>query len=161
MKTVSVFVGVLFSAILFCSESLSAQDVVQKQFIRDVDGVYMGSELTQTEIIEHFGVPTDVITSASADGRIELCYYNESYLEFNDGTLIGFCLRDAKMPCLTIHVKGGLRVGDPLSLLDGFTYGNPKPHTNGTYILFSGSDNPVYLLVSNGVITGIDYSEPL
>lgn len=65
------------------------------------------------------------------------------------------------MMALTKHLKGGLKVGDSLSRLNSFAYGRPKPYKEGCHILFYTSDNPVYLLVDGGIITGVDYSEPL
>ena len=141
---------------------LSAQDVDMMLYRRDVNGVEIGDTLTRSQVYSVFGVPSRYEYDDTGDlGVNEYYYYGESFLEFKNNIFIGFCLRNSHFSAFTCHIEGGLHVGDKLQKLDGFKYGNPVYHKPGTYDLFYNSDNPVYLIVSNGIITGIDYSEPL
>ena len=153
---------VLLCVLHMCPAELSAQDVDMMLYRRDVNGVEIGDTLTRSQVYSVFGVPSRYYChDAGGEGVDELYYYNDSFLHFNNNIFIGFCLRNSHFSAFTCHIEGGLHVGDKLQKLDGFKYGNPVYHKPGTYDLFYNSDNPVYLIVSNGIITGIDYSNPL
>ena len=143
-----------------CDYALSAQEVDMMLFNRDVNGIEIGRTMTKGQVIEYFGNPSKYEYSPSDDGDNELYYYNGSYLHFKGNIFIGFCIRDTKFSTITNHILGGLKINDSLSKLDNFAYGVPKPYQEG-YILFYNSDNPMYLLVKEGIIIGIDYSDPL
>ena len=52
-------------------------------------------------------------------------------------------------------------MGDSLFELNDFKYGKPTFHQEGKYVLFEESDTPVYLLVEDEIIIGIDYHDPV
>ena len=153
---------ILCAAAALVAVAVSAQEVDIMLYRRDVNGVEIGDTLTRSQVYSVFGVPSRYEYDDTGDlGVNEYYYYGESFLEFKNNIFIGFCLRNSHFSAFTCHIEGGLHVGDKLQKLDGFKYGNPVFHKPGTYDLFYNSDNPVYLIVSNGIITGIDYSEPL
>ena len=152
----------LLTLSLLGNVGLSAQEVDMMLYKRDVNGVEIGDTLTKSQVYSVFGVPSRYKYYDTGDlGVNETYYYGESFLDFKDNVFIGFCLRDSHFSAFTCHIEGGLHVGDPLRKLNGFRYGDPEYREPGRYNLFPTSDNPVYLIVSNGIITGIDYSDPL
>lgn len=159
---------VIFVALLESLYILSAQEVDLMLYDRDVNGVEIGTVLTEEQIVEIFGEPDYIHVDYPAEGMDELFnvvnklyYYGNSYVHFEDNEFIGFCLRDSTIQALTNHIENGIRIGDNLSILDDFKYGKPQLYDNDTYILFYTSDNPVYLIVENGIIVGIDYHNPV
>lgn len=160
MKRTVLHVITIILATIGCDYAMSAQEVDMMLYNRDVDGIEIGTIMTKEQVVEYFGEPTEYEYCLSDDGDNEIYYYKDSYLHFKGNVLIGFCIRDAEFSTLTNHIQGGLRINDSLSKLDGFIYGVPKPYEDG-YILFEDSDNPIYLLVEESIIVGIDYSDPL
>ena len=144
-----------------CSISL-AQDIDMMLYDRDVNGIEIGDTLKYDQVVLLFGEPKRYYEHDSEDlGVNKHYYYGENIFIFKDNVFIGFGLRDALFAALTNHIEGGLKVGDKLSRLDNFKYGKPECHRWNTYLLFTGSDNPVYLIVENGIIIGIDYNDPM
>lgn len=147
--------------IMACSIS-SAQEVDMMIYNRDVNGVDIGDVLEYDQVVSVFGEPECFKQDDNGIEGINQQYsYGCNTLDFKDDVFIGFCLRDASFTALTNHIDGGIKVGDKLSRLDNFKYGKPKFHKGNTYLMFTGSDNPVYLIVENGIIIGIDYSDPV
>ena len=139
-----------------------AQEVDIMMYNRDINGVEIGDTLKYDQVVLQFGEPSRYYENDSGDlGVDKLYYYGKNHLQFNDDVFIGFGLRDALFAALTNHIEDGLKVGDKLSRLDNFKYGKPEYHRWNTYLLFTGSDNPVYLIVENGIIIGIDYNDPM
>ena len=138
------------------------QEVDMMLYNRDVNGVEIGDTLNYDQVVLLFGDPSYYNENDSGDlGVNKHYYYGENCFHFKDDVFIGFCLFDASFAALTNHIEGGLKVGDTLSRLDSFKYGKPEYHRWKSYCLFTGSDNPVYLHVENGIITCIDYSDPM
>ena len=128
---------------------------------QDLNGVKINAVMNCEQVISKFGEPSKYAERDSGDlGVDKYYYYGESYLHFNDDKLVGFCLRDPAFLALTADVDGGLKIGDSLSRLDDFKYGKPQKYRD-QYILYWNSDCPVYLIVENGIIIGIDYNDPV
>ena len=139
---------ILIISLFNISVNLSAQNVDMMLFNRDVNGIEVGTILTKYILIAKFGDPTRYIEQDSGDNGINKWYYFGSIV---DSSFVAF----------TNHVKGGLKIGDPISLLDNFKYGAPEKETDTCYILFHTADNPVYIYVENDIIVAINYHDPM
>ena len=128
---------------------------------QDVEGIETGTYMTRSQVIAKFGEPDYIEVHESCDGMDEHYYYNDSYLHFENNVFIGFCLRDPRFIALKTLTSTGIKAGDSLSELNDFKYGKPTFHQEGKYVLFEKSDTPVYLLVENEIIIGIDYHDPV
>ena len=138
-----------------------AQEVDMMMYNRDINGVEIGDTLKYDQVVLQFGEPSRYYENDSGDlGVDKLYYYGKNHLQFNDDVFIGFCLRDSMFTALTTDIEGGLKVGDNISRLDDFKYGKPKQYRN-QYMLYWHCDCPVYLIVENGIIKGIDYNDPM
>ena len=136
----------------------------EEWFGHDVDGFCIGQRMNYKQFVTKFGKPDRY----EANGGDESYYIGEDYFHFGqDGLFLDFVLESPRFAALTKYIKGGIRVGDKLSKLDNFKYGKPveikygfKPEKGVIkYALFSESDEPVFLLVKNGIITVIFYFE--
>ena len=148
------------------STTLPAQQVDLRIYDRDVNGVWVGAILTRDQVIAKFGEPTKFMEKDSGDNGVDRhYYYGKSYIHTNDHIFDEFALRDATFTAFTLQIEGGLKVGDPLSKLDDFTYGKPildKPIEDMVrYKLFHTTDNPVDLYVKDGIIVRITYHDPI
>ena len=83
---------------------------------QDIEGVEVGTAMTENEVITKFGEPDYVEVHESCDGLDEHYYYNDSYLHFENNVFIGFCLRDPRFIALKKLTDTGIKVGDSLSL---------------------------------------------
>ena len=128
---------------------------------QDVEGIETGTYMNRSQIILTFGEPDYIEVHESCDGMDEHYYYNDSYLHFENNVFIGFCLRDPRFIALKKLTDTGIKVGDSLFELNDFKYGKPTFHQEGKYVLFEESDTPVYLLVEDEIIIGIDYHDPV
>ena len=136
----------------------------EEWFGHDVEGFCIGQRMNYKQFVAKFGKPDRY----EANGGDESYYIGEDYFHFGqDGLFLDFVLESPRFAALTKYIKGGIRVGDKLSKLDNFKYGKPveikygfKPEKGVIkYALFSESDEPVFLLVKDGIITVIFYFE--
>lgn len=152
---------ILFVFAVMSLNDVYAQDVDSLLFTRDVNGVRIGTEMSREQIINIFGTPDEYIChDDGTDGKGEAYYYGKTRIHFTDNIFDEFYVCDTTFNVLTIQIKGGLKVGDSISVLDNFKYGKPKKKKEGYYRLFVDSDNPIHLIVENGIIKGFVYSEP-
>ena len=154
-----LFITVAF----FMSFAVMAQEN-EEWFGHDVEGFCIGQRMNYKQFVAKFGKPDRY----EANGGDESYYIGEDYFHFGqDGLFLDFVLESPRFAALTKYIKGGIRVGDKLSKLDNFKYGKPveikygfKPEKGVIkYALFSESDEPVFLLVKDGIITVIFYFE--
>ena len=136
----------------------------EEWFGHDVEGFCIGQRMNYKQFVAKFGKPDRY----EANGGDESYYIGEDYFHFEqDGLFLDFVLESPRFAALTKYIKGGIRVGDKLSKLDNFKYGKPveikygfKPEKGVIkYALFSESDEPVFLLVKDGIIIVIFYFE--
>ena len=136
----------------------------EEWFGHDVEGFCIGQRMNYKQFVAKFGKPDRY----EANGGDESYYIGEDYFHFGqDGLFLDFVLESPRFAALTKYIKGGIRVGDKLSKLDNFKYGKPveikygfKPEKGVIkYALFSESDEPVFLLVKDGIIIVIIYNE--
>ena len=136
----------------------------EEWFGHDVEGFCIGQRMNYKQFVAKFGKPDRY----EANGGDESYYIGEDYFHFGqDGLFLDFVLESPRFAALTKYIKGGIRVGDKLSKLDNFKYGKPveikygfKPEKGVIkYALFSESDEPVFLLVKDGIIIVIFYFE--
>ena len=136
----------------------------EEWFGHDVEGFCIGQRMNYKQFVAKFGKPDRY----EVYGGDESYYIGEDYFHFGqDGLFLDFVLESPRFAALTKYIKGGIRVGDKLSKLDNFKYGKPveikygfKPEKGVIkYALFSESDEPVFLLVKDGIITVIIYNE--
>lgn len=145
-----------------CDYAITAQEVDMMLYNRDVNGIEIGTLMTKEQVIECFGEPTEYkIYDNGLDGKGESFFYGKTRLHFDNGVFDGFYLCTQQFVAFTNHVKGGIKVGTPLSYLNDFEFGRPLYVREGVYELFYEADNPVTLIVSDGIIIGIVYSEPV
>ncbi|MGP1526040.1 MAG: hypothetical protein ACTTI2_01345 [Bacteroidales bacterium] len=154
-----LFITVAF----FMSFAVMAQEN-EEWFGHDVEGFCIGQRMNYKQFVAKFGKPDRY----EANGGDESYYIGEDYFHFGqDGLFLDFVLESPRFAALTKYIKGGIRVGDKLSKLDNFKYGKPveikygfKPEKGVIkYALFSESDEPVFLLVKDGIIIVIIYNE--
>jgi len=159
---------ILFITIaLFMSFAAMAQEN-EEWFGYDVEGFCIGQRMNYKQFVAKFGKPDRYEVYGEDDGKQESYYYGKDYFycDYN-GQFLEFNLKTPRFAALTKYIKGGIRVGDKLSKLDNFKYGKPveikygfKPEKGVIkYALFSESDEPVFLLVKDGIIIVIIYNE--
>ena len=155
---------ILFITIAFFMSFAAMAQENEEWFGYDVEGFCIGQRMNYKQFIAKFGKPERY----EANGGDESYYIGEDYFHFGqNGLFLDFVLESPRFAALTKYIKGGIRVGDKLSKLDNFKYGKPvevkygfKPEKGVIkYALFSESDEPVFLLVKDGIITVIFYFE--
>ena len=155
---------ILFITIAFFMSFAAMAQENEEWFGYDVEGFCIGQRMNYKQFIAKFGKPERY----EANGGDESYYIGEDYFHFGqDGLFLDFVLESPRFAALTKYIKGGIRVGDKLSKLDNFKYGKPveikygfKPEKGVIkYALFSESDEPVFLLVKDGIIIVIIYNE--
>ena len=133
----------------------------EEWFGYDVEGFCTGQRMNYKQFVAKFGKPDRIL----GDG--ESYYVEGNYFHFEQSIFLQFIIKTPRFAVLTKDIKGGIRVGDKLSKLDSFKYGKPveikygfKPEKGVIkYALFSESDEPVFLLVKDGIIIVIIYNE--
>ncbi len=155
---------ILFITIAFFMSFVAMAQENEEWFGHDVEGFCIGQRMNYKQFVAKFGKPDRY----EANGGDESYYIGEDYFHFGqDGLFLDFVLESPRFAALTKYIKGGIRVGDKLSKLDNFKYGKPveikygfKPEKGVIkYALFSESDEPVFLLVKDGIIIVIIYNE--
>ncbi|MGP1610934.1 MAG: hypothetical protein ACTTGW_04790 [Candidatus Cryptobacteroides sp.] len=155
---------ILFITVAFFMSFAAMAQENEEWFGHDVEGFCIGQRMNYKQFVAKFGKPDRY----EANGGDESYYIGEDYFHFGqDGLFLDFVLESPRFAALTKYIKGGIRVGDKLSKLDNFKYGKPveikygfKPEKGVIkYALFSESDEPVFLLVKDGIITVIFYFE--
>ena len=155
---------ILFIIVAFFMSFVAMAQENEEWFGHDVEGFCIGQRMNYKQFVAKFGKPDRY----EANGGDESYYIGEDYFHFGqDGLFLDFVLESPRFAALTKYIKGGIRVGDKLSKLDNFKYGKPveikygfKPEKGVIkYALFSESDEPVFLLVKDGIITVIFYFE--
>ena len=155
---------ILFITVAFFMSFVAMAQENEEWFGYDVEGFCIGQRMNYKQFVAKFGKPDRY----EANGGDESYYIGEDYFHFGqDGLFLDFVLESPRFATLTKYIKGGIRVGDKLSKLDNFKYGKPveikygfKPEKGVIkYALFSESDEPVFLLVKDGIIIVIIYNE--
>ena len=155
---------ILFIIVAFFMSFAAMAQENEEWFGHDVEGFCIGQRMNYKQFVAKFGKPDRY----EANGGDESYYIGEDYFHFGqDGLFLDFVLESPRFAALTKYIKGGIRVGDKLSKLDNFKYGKPveikygfKPEKGVIkYALFSESDEPVFLLVKDGIIIVIIYNE--
>ena len=155
---------ILFITVAFFMSFAVMAHENEEWFGHDVEGFCIGQRMNYKQFVAKFGKPDRY----EANGGDESYYIGEDYFHFGqDGLFLDFVLESPRFAALTKYIKGGIRVGDKLSKLDNFKYGKPveikygfKPEKGVIkYALFSESDEPVFLLVKDGIIIVIIYNE--
>ena len=155
---------ILFITVAFFMSFVAMAQEKEEWFGHDVEGGCIGQRMNYKQFVAKFGKPDRY----EANGGDESYYIGEDYFHFGqDGLFLDFVLESPRFAALTKYIKGGIRVGDKLSKLDNFKYGKPveikygfKPEKGVIkYALFSESDEPVFLLVKDGIIIVIIYNE--
>ena len=155
---------ILFITVAFFMSFAAMAQENEEWFGYDVEGFCIGQRMNYKQFVAKFGKPDRY----EANGGDESYYIGEDYFHFGqDGLFLDFVLESPRFAALTKYIKGGIRVGDKLSKLDNFKYGKPveikygfKPEKGVIkYALFSESDEPVFLLVKDGIIIVIIYNE--
>ena len=155
---------ILFITIAFFMSFAAMAQENEEWFGYDVEGFCIGQRMNYKQFIAKFGKPERY----EANGGDESYYIGEDYFHFGqNGLFLDFVLESPRFAALTKYIKGGIRVGDKLSKLDNFKYGKPveikygfKPEKGVIkYALFLESDEPVFLLVKDGIIIVIIYNE--
>ena len=155
---------ILFITVAFFMSFAAMAQENEEWFGHDVEGFCIGQRMNYKQFVAKFGKPDRY----EANGGDESYYIGEDYFHFGqDGLFLDFVLESSRFAALTKYIKGGIRVGDKLSKLDNFKYGKPveikygfKPEKGVIkYALFSESDEPVFLLVKDGIIIVIIYNE--
>ena len=155
---------ILFITLAFFMSFAAIAQENEEWFGYDVEGFCTGQRMNYKQFVAKFGKPDRY----EANGGDESYYIGEDYFHFGqDGLFLDFVLESPRFAALTKYIKGGIRVGDKLSKLDNFKYGKPveikygfKPEKGVIkYALFSESDEPVFLLVKDGIIIVIIYNE--
>ena len=155
---------ILFITVAFFMSFAAMAQENEEWFGHDVEGFCIGQRMNYKQFVAKFGKPDRY----EANGGDESYYIGEDYFHFGqDGLFLDFVLESPRFAALTKYIKGGIRVGDKLSKLDNFKYGKPveikygfKPEKGVIkYALFSESDEPVFLLVKDGIIIVIIYNE--
>ena len=155
---------ILFITVAFFMSFVAMAQENEEWFGHDVEGFCIGQRMNYKQFVAKFGKPDRY----EANGGDESYYIGEDYFHFGqDGLFLDFVLESPRFAALTKYIKGGIRVGDKLSKLDNFKYGKPveikygfKPEKGVIkYALFSESDEPVFLLVKDGIIIVIIYNE--
>lgn len=131
----------------------------------DIEGVDTRQKMTKAQIIEKFGEPTEYEAFASDDGTLqEIFYYKKgiNQIEFSGGYLSGFSISDNRFTVLKILIPGGVTVGDHLSEVISI---NPEvktwlPSKKDIYYI-QILDSRVFFIVSEGIITNINFSFPV
>lgn len=140
-----------------------AQDVDMMLYVRDVNGVKIGTKMTYEQIVETFGEPDRVWEQDSGDNGIDkMYYYGENIIHTKDDVFDEFYIVDTRFVAFTYQIEGGLKVGDPFSKVDALKkYGEPYLTRIKSYCLFSKSDSQAHVFVENGVIISISYHDPV
>ena len=155
---------ILFIIVAFFMSFAAMAQENEEWFGHDVEGFCIGQRMNYKQFVAKFGKPDRY----EANGGDESYYIGEDYFHFGqDGLFLDFVLESPRFAALTKYIKGGIRVGDKLSKLDNFKYGKPVEIKYGfklekgviKYALFSESDEPVFLLVKDGIIIVIIYNE--
>ena len=155
---------ILFITLAFFMSFAAMAQENEEWLGHDVEGFCIGQRMNYKQFVAKFGKPDRY----EANGGDESYYIGEDYFHFGqDGLFLDFVLESPRFAALTKYIKGGIRVGDKLSKLDNFKYGKPveikygfKPEKGVIkYALFSESDEPVFLLVKDGIIIVIIYNE--
>ena len=155
---------ILFITVAFFMSFAAMAQENEEWLGHDVEGFCIGQRMNYKQFVAKFGKPDRY----EANGGDESYYIGEDYFHFEqDGLFLDFVLESPRFAALTKYIKGGIRVGDKLSKLDNFKYGKPveikygfKPEKGVIkYALFSESDEPVFLLVKDGIIIVIIYNE--
>ena len=132
---------------------------------QDIEGVDIHQKMTKSQVIEKFGEPTEYKAFASDDGTLqEIFYYKKGVnrIEFSGGYLSGFSISDNRFTVLKILIPGGVTVGDHLSEVISI---NPevktwRPSKKDIYYI-QILDSRVFFIVSEGIITNINFSFPV
>ena len=135
-----------------------AQEVDSLLDVRDVNGVKIGTKMTYEQIVETFGEPDRVWEQDSGDyGINKMYYYGKNIIHTIDDFFDEFHIVDTRFVAFTYQIEGGLKVGDPLSKLDDFKYGEPQHVCENYYLLFPYSDNPAVAIIEDSLIMSISY----
>ena len=145
----------VFSMILL-SVSVPAQN--NEKIGIDVEGMLICTKNGYSEVVAKLGKPDSHDTYEAEDGMSDDYYYGENWFHFEaDGLFVNFCLLDNKFAALTSIMKGGIRVGDPISKASPLnpTISFKREDGDIVYVIYQSWDEIVYSRVRNGVIVSI------
>lgn len=134
----------------------------------DVNGVAIGTKLSQQQFIDLFGEPDQIFNQDGGLG-IEVGFkYGRNGFETLNGVFWEFHIYDSCYKVMTKYFDGGVGVGDHISIFKGFNNGvlyqrNPKQWGENSYELLNGSDG-FYLRFytdEDGYIVYMFYVEPV
>ena len=148
----------IFSMFLL-SASMSAQDYTKIEI--DVDGMFIGTKNGYSDVVAKLGKPDSHDTYEAEDGMSDDYYYGKNWLHFEaDGFFVNFCLNDSRFAALTSLMKGGIRVGDPITKASPLSPTIHIKREDGVtvYIIYQSWDEIVYSEVKNGIIISIWYA---
>lgn len=138
----------------------------------DVNGVAIGTKLSQQQFIALFGEPDQIFNQEEVDddglGAEVGFRYGKNGFETLDQVFWEFHIYDSCYKVLTKYFDGGVSVGDHISIFKGFQSGvlyqrNPKRWGENSYELLNGSDG-FYLRFytdDDGYIEYMYYVEPV
>ena len=163
MKTLRI--TVLVTALVAFVSSFDGHAQEKMSSFPDVEGIDMYQKMNRDKVIEKFGEPTEYKAFASDDGTLqEIFYYKKGVnrIEFSGGYLSGFSISDNRFTVLKILIPGGVTVGDHLSEVISI---NPevktwRPSKKDIYYI-QILDSRVFFIVSEGIITNINFSFPV
>ncbi|MBQ8838429.1 MAG: hypothetical protein IJ005_03825 [Bacteroidales bacterium] len=88
---------------------------------QDLEGVEIYTVMTPEEIVAKFGEPTEYKFYYNDDNKkVETYYFGKNGLRFTDGEFDEFYIYDDTFSILKNYIKGGVKVGDHISVFDGF-----------------------------------------
>ena len=146
----------LIFGMILLSASVTAQDNTKIGI--DVEGMLIGTKNGYSEVVAKLGKPDKYRSYEAEDGMSDNYYYGDSWLHFEaDGLFVNFCLLDNRFAALTTIMKGGIRVGDPITKASPLSPTIHIKREDGVtvYIIYQSWDEIVYSEVKNGIIISI------
>jgi hypothetical protein len=81
----------------------------------DINGIFLGSKYTKTQVTAKWGTPTKYSSNESEFGVNETYHYSTNRFEFSDNGIFGDFFIDTPKFVVYKSKNGGFKVGDPLS----------------------------------------------
>jgi hypothetical protein len=130
----------------------------------DVNGIYLGSIYSKTQVTAKWGTPTKYESQTSENGLIEFYDYGNNSFEFSDNGLFhSFHIRTPNF-VFWASKSGGFKVGDPVSRLKSIgviSNSTSLSTSTGKNVVEIPGDDRFRVGYSNGIITYISYTSSL
>jgi len=124
----------------------------------DVNGIFIGSTYTKTQVEAKWGKPTEYASNMSEFGLDEQYDYlvNQMDNQFHFSENGVFDTFNVKTPNFVVYtaLSGGIKVGDNISRIKAIGLGTPELQKDGSYRVPAGDDLFAFVQ-KNGVITEI------